>query len=193
MQRRFVFPLAATAVVMLVLADLTSTYGVLPVLFWTGVIVSVAVALAASLAGAGKSAKSGKPLWVEKLGIDFDGPLEWVAASILLAYPLFQLCLFAIAWISNGTTWLGMSDVANITSFWAISVAAAATTSASQFSKGSLSKNLAKDDCVELAQRLEKALLKSAAMGRLGMLYLFLGIATQVVYWRHTIHLIGGR
>lgn len=193
MQRRFVYPVAAAAVLLLFLADLTQTYGFLSVIYWGFVAVSVVVALAACLEDPRKGTASGKRRWVEKLGIDFDGPLEWVAAGVLLAFPVFQLCLFAIAWFSNGFLWLGRSDLANIMSFWAISVAAAATTSASHFSKGSLSKDIAKDDCVVLAERLEKVLLKSAAMSRLGMLYLFLGIATQVIYWRHTIHLAGVR
>lgn len=121
--------------------------------------------------------------------IRLEGRLEFFAFIIMLAFPLFQLSLIFVAWHTNWSQWLSRPDLANVMSFWAITVAATIGTSTAEYKAGALTENLANDDSLELAKRLDEILARSYRKGTASLAYLAIGVLTQVIYWIGTMHL----
>jgi hypothetical protein len=94
--------------------------------------------------------------------VHLEGRIELAAFLVMLSFPVFQLSLIFIAWHGNWSEWMSRPDLANVMSFWAITVAAAIGTSAAEYKEGTLTKNLSAHDTLELANRLE-GMLKTAS------------------------------
>lgn len=158
-------------------------------LVWLYLLICAGAALLAIVVGPGE-----KPL--ERLGkrfssfVHLDGRIEIAAFLVMLSFPLFQLSLIVIAWHGNWSEWMSRPDLANVMSFWAITVAAAIGTSAAEYKEGTLTQNLSAHDALELAKRLEAMLKTASRKATVTTIYLAIGISTQVIYWLGTVQFV---